>query len=98
MKRSLPAICACQPESRRNEQKQPSHPRGELTIGEDEVLDIGDGLGVGADADGPLLVEPTRQGCEAFLGQHLAHRGGAQRRSLLLERPADLIDRVVALA
>src|SRR5260370_34739302 len=82
----------------RNEQEQPSHPGGELALGEHEVLDIGDSLRVGADADRPLLVEPARQGREALLGQNLAHRSGAQRRSLLLERPADLVDRVVALA
>ena len=44
---------------------------------------------------------PHRAGAaagEAFLGKHLAHRGGAQRRSLLLERLTDLVDRIVALA
>ncbi len=51
-----------------NEQEQPSHPCGELTPGEDEVVDIGDGLGVGTDANGPLLVEPARQRCKTLLG------------------------------
>src|SRR5437588_182796 len=46
----------------------------------------------------PLVIEPTRQRGEAFLRENLAHRGGAQGCSLLLERPADLVDRVVALA
>ena len=81
-----------------NEQKQPSHPCSELTPSEDEVVDIGDGLGVGTDANGPLLVEPTRQRCKALLGQNFAHRGGAQWRSLLLERLTDLVDRVVTFA
>ncbi len=81
-----------------NEQEQPSPPGGELPLGEDEVLDVGDRLHVGADAEGAFLVEPARQRCEAFLDQHLAYRGGAQRRSLLLERPTDLVDRIVALA
>ena len=53
---------------------------------------------LGRDALGALLVEPPRQGREAFLGENLSHRGGAQRRSLLLERLTDLVDRVVALA
>src|SRR5438445_4308466 len=46
---------------------------------------------------GALLVEPTRQGCKTVRGQNLAHRGGAQRGSLVLERLADLVDRIVAL-
>ena len=61
-------------------------------------MDVGDGLGVGTDADGPLLIEPARQRCKALLGQNLAHRGSAQRRSLLLERLTDLVDRVVTFA
>src|SRR5712664_3136339 len=38
-----------------DEQEQPSHRCGELTRVEDKVADIGDGLGVGTDADGALL-------------------------------------------
>ena len=79
-----------------NEQEQP--PGGELTRREHEVTDVGHGLGVGTDAPRTFLVEPARQGGEALVGQNLAHRRGAQRRSLLLERLADLIDRIVALA
>src|SRR5436190_926539 len=81
-----------------NEEEQPSHPGGELTLGESEFANIGHGFGGGADEDGPLLVEPARQGSEAFRGENLAHRGGAQWHALLLERPTDLVDRVVALA
>ncbi len=81
-----------------DEQEQPSHRCGELARVEDKVADIGDGLGVGTDADGALLVEPARQGRKTLRGQNLAHRGGAQRRSLFLERLADLVDGVVALA
>jgi hypothetical protein len=43
-------------------------------------------------------VEPARQWRKALCGEHLAHRGGAQRHALLLERLADLVDRIVALA
>ncbi len=53
---------------------------------------------VGTDPDGTLLVEPTRQGRKALGGEHLAHRGGAQRHALFLECLADLVDRIVALA
>jgi hypothetical protein len=48
--------------------------------------------------DGTLVIAPARQRRKAFLDEHFAHRGGAQRRSLLLERLADLVDRIVALA
>jgi hypothetical protein len=81
-----------------DKQEQPSYARGELTRGKYEVADIGDGLSIGADPLGTFLVEPTRQGREAFVGQNLAHRGDAQWRSLLLERLTDLVDRIVALA
>ena len=47
---------------------------------------------------GTLLVEPARQGGEALSGENFAYRGGAQRRPLLLEGLADLIDRIVAFA
>jgi hypothetical protein len=36
-------VLAVDPHEVRNEQKQPSHPRGEVAIDEDEVLDVGDG-------------------------------------------------------
>src|SRR5438105_14593470 len=81
-----------------DKQKQPSYARGELTRGKYEVADIGDGLGIGADPLGAFLVEPTWQWREPLVGQNLAHCGGAQRRSLLLERLTDLVDRIVALA
>ena len=80
-----------------DEQEQPAGPRGELTRAEHEVADIGDRLCIGPDPYGALLVEPTRQGCKTVRGQNLAHRGGAQRGSLVLERLADLVDRIVAL-
>jgi hypothetical protein len=70
--RQLGAVCerviAVETHQIGNEQEQPSHPGGELTHCEGEVLDIGDGFGIGTDARGPLLIEPARQGCEAFLG------------------------------
>ena len=81
-----------------DEQEQAADPGGKLMRGQHEVADIGDGFRAGADALGALLVEPPRQGREAFRGENLSHRGGAQRRSMLLECLTDLIDRVVALA
>ena len=81
-----------------DEQEQAADPGSELTRRQHEVADIGDGLRTGADPLGALLVEPSRQGREALIGQNLAHRGGAQGGSLLLQRLTDLIDRVVALA
>src|SRR5208337_248465 len=39
----------------------------------------------------------ARQGRKALLGENLAHRGCAQRRALLLESLADLVDRVIPL-
>ena len=81
-----------------HEQEQASDPRGELAGREDEVMDIGDGLGIGPHPDRSLFVTPARQGRKALLGENLAHRGCAQRRALLLESLADLIDRVIPLA
>jgi hypothetical protein len=40
----------------------------------------------------------ARQGSEALGGEHLAHGGGAQRCSLLLECLADFVDRIIALS
>ena len=81
-----------------NEQEQSASAGGKLVRTEGEVIDICDGLSVGPDPNGTLLIEPTRQGRKALRGEKLAHSGGAQRHSLLLERLADLVDRVVALA
>ena len=81
-----------------NEQEQPAGAGGELVRTEDEVIDICDGLSVGPDPTGTLLIESTRQGRKAFRGQNLAYGGRAQWHPLLLERLADLVDRVVALA
>src|SRR5271165_4892747 len=81
-----------------NEQKQPAHPGGELPRRQHEAANIGDGLGTRSDQHRAFLVQPTRQRSKALCRQHLAHRGGTERRSLLLERPTDVVDRVVALA
>jgi len=89
---------ALEPHQIGDEQEQSAHPCGELARRENEIMNIGDGLRIGTDADRTLLVEPARQGRETFGGEHLAHRGGAQRGALLLERLADLVDRIVALA
>jgi hypothetical protein len=89
---------ALKPHQIGDEQEKPARPCGELARAEHEVADIGDSLRIGTDADGTLLIEPARQGCKALRGEHLAHRGGAQRHALFLERRADLVDRVVALA
>src|SRR5260370_40494451 len=59
---------------------------------------MGDGLGGRTDENRTLLVEPARRRRKALRRQHLAHRGSAERRSLLLERTTDVVDRVVALA
>jgi len=80
---------ALKPHQIGDEQEQSAHPCGELAWAEHEVADVGDSLRIGTDADGTLLVEPARQWRKALCGEHLAHRGGAQRGSLLLERLAD---------
>jgi hypothetical protein len=89
---------ALEPHQIGDEQEQSAHPCGELARAEHEVADIGDSLRIGTDADGTFLIEPARQWRKALCGEHLAHRGGAERHALLLERLADLIDRIVALA
>src|SRR3974390_1874816 len=55
-------------------------------------------FGIGPHPDRSLFVTPARQGRKALLGENLAHRGCAQRRALLLESLADLVDRVIPLA
>jgi hypothetical protein len=61
-------------------------------------MDIGYRFGIRSHADRSLFVTPARQRCKALLGENLAHRGRTQRRALLLESPADLVDRVIPLA
>jgi len=81
-----------------HEQEQAADPRGELARCEGEVMDIRHRLRIGPHPDRSLLVTPARQRRKALLGENLAHGGRTQRRTLLLERLADLVDRVVALA
>ena len=47
---------------------------------------------------GPLNVQTPGQRGEAFGLEHLAHRGGTECERALLERLADLVDRVIGLA
>src|SRR5437016_2812651 len=75
-----------------NEQEQSSHPGSELVRSENELANIGDRLGGGADGGRTLLIEPPWQRGKTFGSQHLAHRRGAQRRPLFLECLADLVD------
>ena len=81
-----------------DEQKQSSDPCGELARAEHEAADIGHGLGGGSDQCRALRVEAAWQRSKTLAGQDFPHRRGAQRHSLLPERPTDVVDRVVALA
>ena len=81
-----------------HEQEQASDPRGELARRKGEVMDIGHRFGIRSHADRSLFVTPARQWRKALQGENLAHRGRTQRRTLLLESLADLVDRVVPLA
>jgi len=81
-----------------DEQKQAADAGRKLTRREHEVVDVGYGLCVGPHQGGTFLVEPARQRREALLGQNLTHRGDAERHPLVLERLADLVDRIVAFA
>ena len=81
-----------------NEQEQPSHPGGELTRRQGEAAYIGHRFRARTDQNRALFVEPAWQRGKALRRQHLTHCSGAEWRSLLLERPADVVDRVVALA
>src|SRR3954468_7414469 len=80
-----------------NEQEQPAHPGGELSFGEDEVLDVGYGFDGRSDAEGTFFTTASRQGSKALCGKNLANSRGTERGSGFLERPADVVDGVIAL-
>src|SRR5215467_2161608 len=80
-----------------DEQEQTADAGGELTWGKREDAHVSNRLNGWADAGGTLLIEAARQASKALLEEDLAHRGGAQRRSLFFERPTDVVDGVVAL-
>ena len=81
-----------------NEQEEAAEAGGELAWLQGEAATIGDGFDGGPNLVWPLVITASRQAGEAFVLQDLADSGGAERRSLLLERTADVVDRVVALA
>jgi len=81
-----------------NKQEQPAARGLEAARGERELAHVGGGLEGGASAVGTFLVEPARQGGEAFGLENLAHGGGAEAKAARLEGLADLVDGVVALA
>ena len=70
----------------------------ELAGSEHEAPRVGHRLDRGARALRALLIAPSRQWREALGFEHLAHRGGAQWLTTLLQALADLIDGIVALA
>ena len=80
------------------EQEQTSNARGELAWREGEVMDIGHRFSIWSHADRSLFVTSPRQRSKTLQGENLTHRGRTQRRVLLLESLADLVDRVVPLA
>jgi hypothetical protein len=82
----------------RQEQKQATAARVKAARGQREPARIGHRLDGGADSNGPLLVQAPRQRGKALGLEHLTHRGGAERQRALLERVADLVDRVIGLA
>src|SRR5271167_1794193 len=71
---------------------------GEAAWREGELADVGDGLDGGPRLLHSFLVKTPGQGGEAFLLEHLAHRGGAETQSLVPEDLADLVDGVVLFA
>jgi hypothetical protein len=66
---SLRQCVALEPHQIGDEQEQPARPCGELARAEHEVADIGDGLRIGTDPDGTLVVEPARQVRKALGGE-----------------------------
>jgi hypothetical protein len=81
-----------------DKEEEPADTCGKFTGAERKAAHIGHRLGRRTKAGGALVVEATGQRSEALLGQDLAHRGGAERDTLLLERLTDLIDRIIAFA
>src|SRR5262249_24610422 len=81
-----------------NEQEQAANPGDELSWRERKLANIGDGLLGGPDRGEPLFVYPPRQSGKALLQEDLSHRSGSNRRAFFLERSADVVDGVVALA
>ena len=80
------------------EQKQTPTAGLKAARGQREAAHIGHRLDGRAHPRGPLIVQAPRQRREPFGLEHLAHRSGAERERALLERLADLVDRVIGLA
>ena len=84
--------------SGRNRNKPPQRVVNRVAGQQRELAHVGHRLGDGPQTLEPLVIAAPRQRREALLAQHLAHGGGTQRRAVLLERLADLVDRMVLLA
>ena len=82
----------------RDEQEQAPAAGLEAPGGEGERARIGHGLDRRLGAGRPFLVQAARQGRKALGFEHLPHRRRAERELALLQRLADLVDRVVPLA
>src|SRR4029453_14078411 len=80
-----------------DEQEQATDAGGELACAKREGAHVRNRLNGWVDAGGTLLIAAARQASKALLEEDLAHRGGAQRRSLFFKRPANVVDRVVGL-
>src|SRR5262249_22973291 len=70
----------------------------ELSRRERKLANIGDGLLGGPDQCETLFVQPPRQSGKALLQEDLSHCSGSKRYAFFLERSADVVDGVVALA
>jgi hypothetical protein len=80
------------------EKKETTDPGGELPRAQDEVADVRNRFLRRSEGEGALFVESTWQARKALLDQHRAHRRGAKRHPLFLERAADVVDGIVMLA
>ena len=81
-----------------DKEEESATPSSKISVDETEDADVGDCLDGWTHALGALLIEPARKSGEALFAEHLANRRGAQGRLRLLQRLADLIDGVIALA
>jgi hypothetical protein len=96
--RGLGQVGEVEPNELRDEQEQAAAAGLEPPGRQRERARIGHGLDRRLGASRPFLVQAAGQGREPLGFEHLPHRRRAERELALLQRRADLIDRVVPLA
>lgn len=82
----------------RNKKEEATEAGSETAGFQREVANVGNRFYGGSGVLGPFFIQTSWQGGESFLVEDLAHSGGAQAETAILEDFADLIHRMVFLS